>query len=140
MTAVVQRWTRPVERWEPPLDREALTMLLAKVRTWQVFDGAALLDDVGAALDEVAPAGEDVGDLVVRLRGHLVRLVTVAVVAGEGRRDAATARLIERARTVCCEVVPGDRCGAVGHLRRMGWITNELLERLVAAKCLKEAV
>jgi len=35
--------------------------------------------------------------------------------------------------------MPGDHWKAVGHLRRMGWTVNELLERLVSAKCLNEA-
>ncbi|WP_406190946.1 DUF6415 family natural product biosynthesis protein [Streptomyces sp. NBC_01017] len=140
MTAVVQRWNHPLERWAPQLDGEALTMLAGKVRRWQVFDGEALLDDLATVLDDVGPAEQQVDELAERLRGHLVRLVTIAVAAEEEQRDAATARLIEQARTLPSEEVPGDHCRAVGHLRRMGWITNGLLERLVATKCLKETV
>jgi hypothetical protein len=138
VTAPVQRWTGPVGRWTPPLDRGALTAVLERVREWQAFDGGALLDDVAVALDDVVPAEECVEDITQRLRGHLTRLVTIAV-AAEAEHDEKTARLIERARTVRCEDVPGDRWKAVGHLRRMGWTVNELLERLVAIKCLKGA-
>ncbi|MER6408730.1 DUF6415 family natural product biosynthesis protein [Streptomyces viridosporus] len=73
-----------------------------------------------------------------RLRGHLARLVTVAVAAEEDRRDAATAQLIEQARTLSAEDAPSDRRRAVGHLRRLGWTASELLDRLVATRCLRE--
>ncbi|MGW0628505.1 DUF6415 family natural product biosynthesis protein [Streptomyces sp. NPDC002758] len=140
MTAPIplQRWTRPVQRWTPPLDAEGLAAVLAKFREWEAFDGEALLDDVAVALDDVVPAEELVDELAQRLRGHLMRLVSIAV-AAEAEEDAATAYLIERARTVRVEELPGDRWKAVGHLRRMGWTVNELMERLVATRCLKEA-
>ncbi|WP_369276006.1 DUF6415 family natural product biosynthesis protein [Streptomyces sp. R11] len=140
MTAVGQHWIRPVERWAPPLDGQALTVLLAKVRAWEAFDGEALLGDVAAVLDDVVPAEQQVDELAERLRGHLMRLVTIAVAAEVEQRDDTTARLMSQARTLRIEEAPGDHCRAVGYLRRMGWITNELLERLVATKCLKEAV
>uniref|UniRef100_A0AAU1I9P0 DUF6415 family natural product biosynthesis protein n=1 Tax=Streptomyces sp. NBC_00180 TaxID=2903632 RepID=A0AAU1I9P0_9ACTN len=107
MTAAGQLWAGPVERRRPPLDREALTLLLGKVRTWQAFDGEALLDDVAAVLDDVIPAEEHVDELTERLLGHLMRLVTIAVAAEEEQRDAATARLKDQARTLSCEKVPG---------------------------------
>jgi len=138
VTAAVQRWTRPVPAWTPPLHPGALQAVLSKVRQWQPFDGGALLDDVGAVLDDYVPAAEQVEELTQRLRGHLMRLVDIAVTAGAEQRDAATAGLIEQARTVHCEDVPGGCRQAVGHLRRMGWTVNELHERLVATKCLKE--
>ncbi|MFC9916306.1 DUF6415 family natural product biosynthesis protein [Streptomyces sp. NPDC127197] len=127
-----------VPRWRPPLDPDALRTVLEKVRAWEPFDGGALLDDVAVVLDNVMPAEEYVEELAQRLRGHLMRLVDIAV-AAEAEEDKATARLIERARNVRSENMPGDHRQAVGHLRRMGWTVNELLERLVATKCLKEA-
>lgn len=39
-------------------------------------------------------------ELAQRLRGHLVRLVDIAVATGAERREAATAGLVERARCV----------------------------------------
>ena len=138
MTAATRRRSRPVPPWTPPLDSTALTRVLERVQTWQVYDGDALLDDVADVLDQVAPAEEEFGELAQRLHGHLVRLVNIAL-AAEAGEDAATARLIERASTVRAEELPGDRWKAIGHLRRMGWAVNELLERLVAIRCLKEA-
>ncbi|KAF3470069.1 DUF6415 family natural product biosynthesis protein [Streptomyces sp. Tu 3180] len=133
----VQRLLRPVQRWTPPLDHAALGNVLAKVRRWQPFDGGALLDDVASALDDVIPE-EAVEKIAQRLRGHLMQLVTIAV-ATEAGQDTAVAQLIERARALRTNDVPGDYRKAVGHLRRMGWTAGELLERLVAMKHLKEA-
>ncbi|MER5996246.1 DUF6415 family natural product biosynthesis protein [Streptomyces viridosporus] len=49
-----------------------------------------------------------------RLRGHLARLVAVAVAAEEDRRDAATAQLIEQARTLSAEDAPATADGPSG--------------------------
>ncbi|MEU5505888.1 DUF6415 family natural product biosynthesis protein [Streptomyces fungicidicus] len=67
-----------------------------------------------------------------------MRLVTLAV-AAEGEQDATATRLIERARTLRVEDLPGDRWKAVAHLRRMGWTTNEFHDWLVAVRYLKDA-
>lgn len=127
--AAVQQWA--------PADEETLTTLLTAVRAWTPFDGGALLDDVGAVLDDVIPAEDQVEELAERLRGHLMRLVNIAL-AGEAGEDDQAAELIARAREVRSEEVPGDHWRAVGHLRRMAWAVNELLERLGAIRCLKE--
>lgn len=133
----IQRFTRPAQPWEPPLDRAVLETVLARVRQWQPFDGGALLDDVAATLDDVIPE-ENVEEIAQRLRGHLMQLVTIAVAAEEDQRDTTAAQLIGQARTLHADDVPGDHWKAIGYLRRMGWIVNELLERLVATRCLKE--
>ncbi|MGW3316103.1 DUF6415 family natural product biosynthesis protein [Streptomyces fungicidicus] len=140
MTApgAVQRFTRPVRQWTPPLSGGQLTTVLDRLRVWTAFDGGALLDDVAAALDDVPPAEELAEELAERLRGHLMRLVTLAV-AAEGEQDATATRLIERARTLRVEDLPGDRWKAVAHLRRMGWTTNEFHDWLVAVRYLKDA-
>jgi len=66
-----------------------------------------------------------------------MRLVTIAV-AAEADQNAAAAQLIEQARTLRAEDLPGDYRMAVGYLRRLGWIISELLDRLVAVRCLRE--
>ncbi|MFF9221853.1 DUF6415 family natural product biosynthesis protein [Streptomyces viridosporus] len=140
MTApgTVQRFPRPVPRWRPPLPKGDLEALRDKLQAWQPFDGDAVLDDAAAALDDVPPATGAAEAIAERLRGHLARLVTIAAAAEEDRRDAATAQLIEQARTLSAEDAPGDRWQAIGHLRRLGWTAGELLDRLVAARCLRE--
>ncbi|MCX4571414.1 DUF6415 family natural product biosynthesis protein [Streptomyces albogriseolus] len=138
MTATAQRWTRPVPAWTPPLDSGALHDLLERVRNWQPFDGGALLDDIAAALDDVPPAEGNTAPLAQRLRGHLARLVTIAV-ASEADQDTTAAQLALQARTLQTEPLPGERRAATAHLRRLGWIANELHDRLTALRCLKEA-
>lgn len=132
----ISRWTRPVPRWMAPLDEDVVSGVLAAMRRWSALDGDALLDDVGAVIDDVVPAGDDVEELAERLRGHLMRLVAVAVANKADEEQAA--ELIERARDVRSDELPGDYWRAVGHLRRMAWSVNELLERLGAVRCLRE--
>ncbi|MFD7407682.1 DUF6415 family natural product biosynthesis protein [Streptomyces sp. NPDC059866] len=92
-----RRWAEP---WSPPLDPEEL-------QSWGAFDDGALLDDVAAVLDDVIPPEEHVDELAERLRGHSMRLVTIAVAAEAEERDAAAAWLIEQTRTLRCEHLPG---------------------------------
>ncbi|MEU2901103.1 DUF6415 family natural product biosynthesis protein [Streptomyces sp. NPDC007056] len=129
---------RPVPVWPPPLSGRELATVLDGLRRWSPCDGGALLDDVAAVLDDVAPAEEVTEEIAERLRGHLLRLVNIAVAAG-AERDPAAAQLTEQARTLRGEDLPGDHWKAIGHLRRLGWTAGELLERLVAVRCLKEA-
>ncbi|MFE0255752.1 DUF6415 family natural product biosynthesis protein [Streptomyces sp. NPDC059010] len=85
------------------------------------------------------PSGEDVEVLDQRLRGHLTRLVDIAVAAEADQSDQPVAQLLEHASAMRVQDMPVDHRQAVGHLRRMGWAVNELLERLVETGFLKEA-
>ncbi|KES02970.1 hypothetical protein BU52_32990 [Streptomyces toyocaensis] len=133
-----RRFTRPVRPWTPSLTRGELATVLNRLRSWNPFDGGTLLDDVAVVLDDVPPAEEATEEIAERLHGHLMRLVNIAV-AAEAERDPAAAQLIQHARTLRGEDLPGDHGEAIVHLRRLGWTANELLERLVAVRCLKEA-
>ncbi|AWW43178.1 DUF6415 family natural product biosynthesis protein [Streptomyces cadmiisoli] len=137
--ATLPRWTQRTTPWTPPLVPEDLADVLAKARQWTPFDGEGLLDDVGAVLDDVVPLEEDLEDHARRLRGHLMRLVDIAIAAEVGQKDVEADRLIRQARDLRAHDLPGDHRQAVGQLRRMAWSVNELLERLAAIKCLKEA-
>ncbi|WP_236570386.1 DUF6415 family natural product biosynthesis protein [Streptomyces mexicanus] len=114
------------------MSRDGLATVLDRLRGWTVFDGGAPLDDVATALDDVPPVEEATEELAERLRGHLMRLVTIAVAAEAEQRDETVAQLIERARALRAEGVPEGRWNAVGHLRRLGWAVHELLERLAS--------
>ncbi|MFJ7104319.1 DUF6415 family natural product biosynthesis protein [Streptomyces albogriseolus] len=138
MTATAQRWTPPVQAWTPPLDSGALHDLLERVRNWQPFDGCALLGDAAAALDDVPPPEEGTAQLAERLRGHLARLITIAV-ASEAGQDTTAEQLALQARPLQTEPLPGERRAATAHLCRLGWTANELHDRLAAIRCLKEA-
>ncbi|CAM5236406.1 DUF6415 family natural product biosynthesis protein [Streptomyces griseomycini] len=129
----------PALRWTPPLDAQALTGVLEKVRQWTPFDGGALLDDIATALDDVAPSGAGLEGLAQRLHEHLTRLVDIAIATEAAHEDHEAGRLAQRARALHAERTPADHQSAVGHLRRMAWAANELLERLAAIGCLKEA-
>ncbi|MGW8954747.1 DUF6415 family natural product biosynthesis protein [Streptomyces sp. NPDC055709] len=119
------------------MSAEGLARVLTQLRDWQAFDGEALLDDVADVLDDIAPAEEHVEQLAERLRGHLMRLVNIAVANEAEQRDDTAAWLVGRARALRSEELPGGHWKAVGHLRRMGWTVNELLERMVDTGCVK---
>ncbi|MFB7499167.1 DUF6415 family natural product biosynthesis protein [Streptomyces sp. NPDC056161] len=108
------------------------------MRQWAPFDGGAVLDDVGAVLVDVVPGKEDIEELTRRLRGHLLRLVDIAVATEPGHKDQTADCLIGRARVLCAEGMADDRWTAVGHVRRMARCVNGLLELLVVVGCLKE--
>ncbi|MGX1541138.1 DUF6415 family natural product biosynthesis protein [Streptomyces adustus] len=113
--------------------------MLRALKDRPLFDADALLDDVGAILDDCAPAKEFVEDLKLRLYGHLRRLVYIAVATDVDQVDEPTAQLIAQARTVRAQDLPDEYRQAVGHLRRTAWTVNELLERLVELRCLRAA-
>ncbi|MER7816637.1 DUF6415 family natural product biosynthesis protein [Streptomyces sp. NPDC096153] len=121
----------------PPQSAETLLRVLLQLRVWEAFDGEALLDDVADVLDDVVPAQADVDELAERLRGHLMRLVNIAVANNADQHDETTARIVERARDLRVEELPGGHWNAVVHLRQMGWIASELLERMVEVRCVK---
>ncbi|MDN3061309.1 DUF6415 family natural product biosynthesis protein [Streptomyces sp. SRF1] len=81
------------------------------------------------ALDERAPSSDEIDGLVERIQGSLGRLVTIAI-AGNAGTDREAALLIERACDLHSVTVPGGYWKAVGHLRRLGWVTNDLMEHL----------
>ncbi|MEU7278703.1 DUF6415 family natural product biosynthesis protein [Streptomyces sp. NPDC045431] len=131
--------TRQPEKWEPPLTAGELKNLRDAVRRWRPFDGTALLDDISDVIDEVPPAEEDLDDLAQRLRGHLMQLVDIASANEAGQKDETAASLIEQARSVRSEELPGDYRTAVGLLRRMAWSASELHERLGDIQALKKS-
>ncbi|MEV0035516.1 DUF6415 family natural product biosynthesis protein [Streptomyces sp. NPDC050804] len=124
---------REVERWTPPLNAEALRQFLTRVRNWEPLDWDAVFEDLAAVLDNHAPKASEVEELAERLRGSLMRFVTIALAGHADEKDENVQVLIERAHSLP-EALPCDYWQAVGHLRQLGWVTNELLERLSAIK------
>ncbi|MDQ0386165.1 hypothetical protein J2S54_002985 [Streptomyces sp. DSM 42143] len=141
MTATTLRpgWSHPVRAAVPLFNEAGLRQILEKVQRWAPYVDGLLLDDVAVVLDDYTPTEHEVDEHAQRLRGHLRRLVHLAVVTKVAERDAQTADLVERGRTIPSEEVPTDHRRAVGHIRRMAWTLDELLERLVAHQCLTEA-
>lgn len=131
-------WTHPIRVAEHRFDPERLRWVLGKVQKWQPYVDGLLLDDVANVLDDYTPSEDEVDESALRLRGHLIRLVNLAVTAKVVEQDERVDQIVENARTVGSEEIPGDHWKAVGHVRRMAWTLNELLERLVENQCLKE--
>ncbi|MFC8078138.1 DUF6415 family natural product biosynthesis protein [Streptomyces sp. NPDC057307] len=98
----------------------------------------AIADDIGDVLGEQDPRESEFGEIAERLRGHLLRLVAIANAAGDGGGDAEVCRLLQRARTLRSEALPDDSRQALGQLRRMAALVNDLLERLVETNIVKE--
>lgn len=126
----------PVERWSPPLNSEGLARIASLLR--QVKPVEAIVDDIGDVLGEQDPRDSEFGEIAERLRGDLLRLVTIANAAGDGDGDAQVCRLLQRAHALRCEAVPDDSRQALGHVRRMAWVVNDLLERLAETNIVKE--
>jgi hypothetical protein len=137
--ALAARWNHPVRAAVPPFTAEGLQRVLEKLRSWQPYVDGSLLDDVAAVLDDYMPIEAEIDDMVLRLRGHLTRLVDLAVSAKVVGQDPQVGETVRRARTIRQEELPGDHRRAVGHIRRMAWTLDGLLELLVANQCLKEA-
>jgi hypothetical protein len=120
-------------------DHGAVADLLVRIRAWTPLDGPALLDDVALVLDEGPPAEEQAEEIAERLRGYLMQLVNIALAGGADRGSAYAGVLIQRARALRVEEMPGDSRRAVLHLRQLGWVTGELLDQLVVLHYVKEA-
>ncbi|ASQ94464.1 hypothetical protein CGL27_16505 [Streptomyces sp. 11-1-2] len=108
---------------------DTLAYVLAKLQDWEPLRDS-IYEDLADALDVQAPPRDAIDGLVERIQGSLTQLVTIALAGHAGRTDREAALLIERANDLHSETVPGSYWKAVGHLRQLGWVTNELLERL----------
>ncbi|MCZ4102952.1 hypothetical protein C8250_039105 [Streptomyces sp. So13.3] len=128
-----------VTPWKPPLDAAGLTDVhgLLLRWAWTAHESEDLLDDVATALDDIAPSEDVIEDFVQRSRGHLMRLVNIAVSTRAWQESAYANTLIQRARTLRASEMPGDYRHAVLHLRQMGWVVGELLDQLVAFDSIK---
>nr|WP_272924199.1 DUF6415 family natural product biosynthesis protein [Streptomyces sp. SID5789] len=108
------------------------------MRQWTPYDGEAVLDDVGAVLDDVLPPQDVLADLAMRLSGHLARLADIAVATEAGQADPDADRLIRQARAVCAQQASVTQVPTMGQLRRLAWAVTELQERLTVLGCLRE--
>ncbi|WP_329079683.1 DUF6415 family natural product biosynthesis protein [Streptomyces niveus] len=129
-----RRTAPPVERWSPPLDSEGLARIASLLRQVKPLEG--IVDDVGDVLGEQDPGESEFGEIAERLRGDRLRLVAIANAAGDG--DAEVCRLLQRAHTLRSEALPAVSRQALGHLRRMAGLVNDLLERLAETNIVKD--
>ncbi|MFD4700947.1 DUF6415 family natural product biosynthesis protein [Streptomyces niveus] len=98
----------------------------------------AIVDDIGDVLAEQDPRESEFGEIAERLRGDLLRLVVIANAAGDGDGDAEVCRHLQRAHTLRSEALPDGSRQALGHLRRMAGVVNDLFERLAETNIVKE--
>jgi hypothetical protein len=140
MTDTVQApgWTHPVRQAVLPGTPEGLKRLLEKVQNWAPYVDGLLLDDVAAVLDDHMPGEDEVVEHAQRLSSHLMRLVNLAVASKVDQRDRKVADLVARGCELRSEELPGGYGQAVGHIRRMAWTLNELLELMVKHQCLTD--
>jgi hypothetical protein len=111
----------------------------ARFQDWELLDWDAVFEDLDLALGAQAPGEHEIEELAEHLRGTLMQLVSIALGGNADGKDPQAAQLIERARGLRSEELPGDRWKAVGHVRRLGWATAELLERLSTTGHVKDA-
>ncbi|MEU0942296.1 DUF6415 family natural product biosynthesis protein [Streptomyces canus] len=128
----------PVRTALPCSAKAGPKQVLEKVQRCGPYVDGFLLNDVAAVLDDYTPAGDGGEEHAQRLRGHLMRLVNLAVTTEMDQKDQQIADLVERGRHMRAEELPSDHRRAVGHVRQMAWTLNELLERLVENQCLTE--
>ncbi|MFF4543646.1 DUF6415 family natural product biosynthesis protein [Streptomyces sp. NPDC001406] len=132
--------TRPrpaPEPWTPPHDADVLAAFAGRLKVWKPLDVEALLDDVADALDDLPPTAMDVPDLLQRLQAHLGQLATISIANEASEKEDDVARLLVRGETLRASPLPSEPAKAQGHLRQVGWVVNELVERLVEAQYMK---
>ncbi|MFE2179067.1 DUF6415 family natural product biosynthesis protein [Streptomyces sp. NPDC059455] len=125
-----QRNPPDVEQLTPSLDIDTLARILAAFRDWDPLDWDTIFEDLAAVLGQEAPEHYELVGLADRLHNALFRLVSIASAGHAYEKDQEAVVLIKRARTLDSGELPDDRWKALGHVRRLGWATNELMERL----------
>ncbi|RPF30301.1 DUF6415 family natural product biosynthesis protein [Streptomyces sp. TLI_185] len=136
--AVAPCWDHPVGPAVLPFTEAGLQRVLEKIQRWAPYVDGLLLDDIAAIPDDYMPSKDEVDEHAQQLRGHLMRLVNLAVTSKVDQRDQKVAGLVERGRIIRSEEGHSDRRRAVGAVRQMAWTLNELLELLVENQCLTE--
>ncbi|MEV7885133.1 hypothetical protein ACWD3I_25590 [Streptomyces sp. NPDC002817] len=102
-------WAHPVRAAMPPFTETGPKWALEKMQCWASYVEGSLLDDIAAVLDLYSPTENEI--------------------------DEHVAGLVAQGRAIRSEEVPSDHRRAVGHVRKMAWTLNELLELLVANQC-----
>ncbi|MFG2176951.1 DUF6415 family natural product biosynthesis protein [Streptomyces niveus] len=129
-----QSEAHPAGHWTPPLDADGLARIAELLRDVKPLD--EILDDIGDVLANQDPRQSEFEDTAERLHAGLTRLVAIAKAAED--RDAEVLELVEQASVLRSEELPGDYRQAIGHLRRLARVANDLLERLTTTKTMKE--
>jgi hypothetical protein len=97
---------------------------------------AGMHETVGRVLDEESTAGpEDIGDLMLLLRGQNMELIAELLTRAMGAPSAADQSLIREARAMRDLETPAELIPAARHLRQMAGINRDLLTALERVQC-----
>ncbi|WP_030794201.1 DUF6415 family natural product biosynthesis protein [Streptomyces sp. NRRL S-920] len=118
----------------PSVSAEKLARMAAALRRMRTLP--EILDDIGDALDPQPPEEDEVEEIHGHLRDDLERLAAIAIAAES--RDAEVLRLAERAASLQAVDLPDHFRDRVLHLRLVGTVANDLLERLTATRAIKQ--
>jgi len=100
------------------------------------MDLAWMHETVDRVLDEESTAGpEEIGDLMLLLRGQNLELVAELIKRAMGAPSAADQSLIRKARAMRDLETPAELIPAVRHLRQMASINRDLLTALERLRC-----
>lgn len=149
--------TVPTHPWSPPLEAPHISELLEAVRAWEPVDWDAVFDGLATVLNEEvshhAAGGAQRGrpavavrecdeaeELAQRFRGALVQLVNRGLRDDANKKRQDIADLIDQARALRYEELPGDERRAHALLRKLARVTLELTERLEEVGIVKELV
>ncbi|MGW1496961.1 DUF6415 family natural product biosynthesis protein [Streptomyces sp. NPDC002402] len=116
-----------------------LATVLAKLRAWDPLEADAVFDDLDRVLGDQTPPADQVDELGERLRGALMQLGNISVADPRFPPGDDLLQLVERARSLWTEEMPGDYWKALGLTRRLAWITAELIELLIATRHIRDA-
>ncbi|MET9669635.1 DUF6415 family natural product biosynthesis protein [Streptomyces sp. NPDC006475] len=130
---------RRVGEWTPPLDADALRLVLARMTAWEPFDIDEIFDDLDTVIGNQPPPADTTTALVERLRSHLKRLSDIAVADAQYPPTGEMVGLIERGLPIRAEPTPAGHRGVVGLARRLAFVISDLVEKLIDARYIQGA-
>ena len=118
-------------------DRAFVERYVAGLRKALAIDLVALShmeDDIDVALARSAPATEEITPLSLRLRSALAQLVDVAMQETDNRPKGDVAAAILHGCHALAESLPGEAAKGLGHLRRVAWAAQGILDQDVISE------
>lgn len=137
--------TVPTNPWTPSHDEDEIRRYLRAVREWVPVDWDEVYDELDTVLhgeQEIShhaagpsggaplPEHDDAEERAQRFRGALMQLMNRGLRSKADTKHSDIADLIERARNLRAEELPGDPWQDLGLLRKLARVTLDLAERL----------
>lgn len=130
---------RQVGKWTPPLDADALRLVLARMTAWKPFDVEEIFNDLDTAIGDQPPPADTTAALVERLRSHLKQLSDIAVADAQYPPNGEMVALIELGLPMRAEPTPAEHQHVVGLARRLAFVISDLVEKLIDARYIQGA-